>query len=240
MPELIFRPSSDLPPINSNETPASCSSGKIRYSLINEAECDNDATYIYAKALTINQGSAITQSRFGAAPSTNPSSAIKVKSLKICLTARVTNYGKNDGGFTFASFALTMNGTKSVFYTPQVYFTDTNWITRTTIFTKDSDGKSIEGIIINDISSVNADLYLRTEGGKGSAKNDDFEIRITQLYAVLTYEEISGPEASSGIHLKQNSAYAQAKAIWKKTNGVWAKTDKTAIDATKKYRLIKN
>jgi uncharacterized repeat protein (TIGR02543 family) len=47
-------------------------------------------------------------------------------------------------------------------------------------------------------------------------------------------------EASSGIHLKQNDAYAQAKAIWKKTNGVWAKTDKTAIDATKKYRLIKN
>ena len=47
-------------------------------------------------------------------------------------------------------------------------------------------------------------------------------------------------EASSGIHLKQNGAYAQAKAIWKKTNGVWAKTDKTAIDATKKYRLIKN
>ena len=47
-------------------------------------------------------------------------------------------------------------------------------------------------------------------------------------------------EASSGIHLKQNGAYAQAKAIWKKTNGVWDKTDKTAIDATKKYRLIKN
>lgn len=47
-------------------------------------------------------------------------------------------------------------------------------------------------------------------------------------------------EVSSGIHLKQNGAYAQAKAIWKKTNEVWAKTDKTAIDVTKKYRLIKN
>ena len=47
-------------------------------------------------------------------------------------------------------------------------------------------------------------------------------------------------ETSSGIYRKQNGAYAQAKAIWKKTNGVWAKTDKTAIDATKKYRLIKN
>ena len=47
-------------------------------------------------------------------------------------------------------------------------------------------------------------------------------------------------EAFSGVYLKQNGAYAQAKAIWKKTNGVWDKTDKTAIDATKKYRLIKN
>ena len=47
-------------------------------------------------------------------------------------------------------------------------------------------------------------------------------------------------EAFSGVYLKQNGAYAQAKAIWKKTNGVWSKTDKTAIDATKKYRLIKN
>lgn len=54
------------------------------------------------------------------------------------------------------------------------------------------------------------------------------------------YAKAIKSEVSSGIHLKQNSAYAQAKAIWKKTNGVWSKTDKTAIDATKKYRLIKN
>lgn len=58
--------------------------------------------------------------------------------------------------------------------------------------------------------------------------------------SLTLYAKAITSEASSGIHLKQNSAYAQAKAIWKKTNGVWAKTDKTAIDATKKYRLIKN
>ena len=57
--------------------------------------------------------------------------------------------------------------------------------------------------------------------------------------SLTLYAKAIKSEASSGIHLKQNSAYAQAKAIWKKTNGVWAKTDKTAIDATKKYRLIK-
>lgn len=57
--------------------------------------------------------------------------------------------------------------------------------------------------------------------------------------SITLYAKAIASEASSGIHLKQNGAYAQAKAIWKKTNGVWAKTDKTAIDATKKYRLIK-
>ena len=58
--------------------------------------------------------------------------------------------------------------------------------------------------------------------------------------SITLYAKAIISEASSGIYLKQNSAYAQAKAIWKKTNGVWAKTDKTAINATKKYRLIKN
>lgn len=58
--------------------------------------------------------------------------------------------------------------------------------------------------------------------------------------SLTLYAKAIKSEASSGIHLKQNGAYAQAKAIWKKTNEVWAKTDKTAIDATKKYRLIKN
>lgn len=58
--------------------------------------------------------------------------------------------------------------------------------------------------------------------------------------SLTLYAKAIKSEASSGIYLKLNGAYAQAKAIWKKTNGVWAKTDKTAIDATKKYRLIKN
>lgn len=58
--------------------------------------------------------------------------------------------------------------------------------------------------------------------------------------SLTLYAKAIKSEASSGIHLKQNGAYAQAKAIWKKTNEVWSKTDKTAIDATKKYRLIKN
>lgn len=67
-----------------------------------------------------------------------------------------------------------------------------------------------------------------------------YQTEDTSATSLTLYAKAIKSEASSGIHLKRNGAYAQAKAIWKKTNEVWAKTDKTAIDATKKYRLIKN
>ena len=67
-----------------------------------------------------------------------------------------------------------------------------------------------------------------------------YQTEDTSATSLTLYAKAIISEAFSGVYLKQNSAYAQAKAIWKKTNGVWAKTDKTAIDATKKYRLIKN
>lgn len=40
------------------------------------------------------------------------------------------------------------------------------------------------------------------------------------------------------IYLKQNGAYTQANAIYKKVNGVWTATDKTALDTTTKYKII--
>lgn len=48
------------------------------------------------------------------------------------------------------------------------------------------------------------------------------------------------PEESQGtqIYLKQNGAYKQAQAIYKKVNGVWTATDKTALDTTTKYKII--
>lgn len=44
--------------------------------------------------------------------------------------------------------------------------------------------------------------------------------------------------ATTGIYLKQNGAYKQAQAVYKKVNGVWTATDKTALDTTTKYKII--
>lgn len=42
----------------------------------------------------------------------------------------------------------------------------------------------------------------------------------------------------TGVYIKRAGAQVQAAAVWKKANGLWAKSDKTAIDAGKNYRLI--
>lgn len=59
------------------------------------------------------------------------------------------------------------------------------------------------------------------------------EVASFTLYALAT--SLSG----IGLYLKQNGTYEEAKAIWKKENGLWIKSDKTIIDTTKKYRIIR-
>ena len=59
------------------------------------------------------------------------------------------------------------------------------------------------------------------------------EVASFTLYALAT--SLSG----TGLYLKQNGTHEEAKAIWKKENGIWTKSDKTIIDTTKKYRIIR-
>lgn len=59
------------------------------------------------------------------------------------------------------------------------------------------------------------------------------EVASFTLYALAT--SLSG----TGLYLKQNGTHEEAKAIWKKENGIWTKSDKTIINTTKKYRIIR-
>lgn len=52
------------------------------------------------------------------------------------------------------------------------------------------------------------------------------------LYAKAT-------KGGSGVYLKRSGAYSEAFAVYKKQNGVWSAIDKSSIDQTKKYKLIK-
>lgn len=63
-----------------------------------------------------------------------------------------------------------------------------------------------------------------------------------QIWANSTVENIEGvfEKIPSGVYLKQNGSFAEAEDIYVKKNGVWVKTDKTAIDRTKKYKIIRS
>lgn len=54
------------------------------------------------------------------------------------------------------------------------------------------------------------------------------------LYAKATQAAPTG----TGVYIKRAGAQIQAAAVWRKANGLWAKSDKTAIEAGKNYRLI--
>lgn len=53
------------------------------------------------------------------------------------------------------------------------------------------------------------------------------------LYAKSTQAAPTG----TGVYIKRAGAQIQAAAVWKKANGLWVKSDKSAIDAGKNYLL---
>lgn len=53
------------------------------------------------------------------------------------------------------------------------------------------------------------------------------------LYAKATQAAPTG----TGVYIKRAGAQIQAAAVWRKANGLWVKSDKTAIEAGKNYRL---
>lgn len=74
--------------------------------------------------------------------------------------------------------------------------------------------------MLDSFDSANITVQIETNGQKNASKNDDFQNRITQAYLTVEYEPVSDA-TGTGIYLKQNGAYKEAQAAYKKVNGVW-------------------
>lgn len=91
-------------------------------------------------------------------------------------------------------------------------------------------GYVFRGWYVNEtLIDSNNPAYIITPDSPGAIMPDATSLT---LYAKAT--QIGG----TSIYLKQNGAYKQAQAIYKKVNGVWTATDKTALDTTTKYKII--
>lgn len=221
MATVILRPTADV------SLGHLCSSGSSGYALINEATADDNSTYI--KQIISSTSSVSATSRF----KVSGSGVGKFKISSIGLTVRLYFLTANDSDTASFSIQLTVNGKtgSSLTGTPNSSYSD---------FTKTYSPSDfgLTDTVFDGFDAANFVIQVETSGKKKRDKDDDSNIRITQVYITVEYEPVSDTTAS-GIYLKQNAAYTQANAIWKKTNGVWTKTDKTAIDTTKNYRLIK-
>ncbi len=232
----MYRPSGDVSGYSK------CSSGSDKYALINDTFADDDATYIY-------DGASDTQPYniadvFYAWPEKAINAKVRITNVRLFYRIRVTNAGKNDIHDSYISFVLTVGGSAYRFTTwskdsPHTYScTSTTYVNVERTLTATQDSIGLDAIPEFNPADATAQIEFRGSYQKGSSKNDDFQQRVTQIYAELTYEEVSEPETSTGLYLKQSGAYSQINAVWKKENGLWVKADKTAIDAGKNYRIV--
>lgn len=107
---------------------------------------------------------------------------------------------------------------------------DTSNVVHTGYYGFDKEYTGFNGKVVEDFDSSDAAIIgIQTGGYKEKKKNDDYQVRVTQLYVTLKYEPVSDT-SGTGIYIKQNGAYTQDQAAYKKVGGVWVQqTDMAAL-----------
>lgn len=83
-----------------------------------------------------------------------------------------------------------------------------------------------KNVIIDSFEdSYAAHIIIFSSAVKNNDKDDNFQVRITQVYVVLDYEEISDPETGTGIFLKSNGSWEEVKSVYKKVDGAWVQQE---------------
>lgn len=216
MAELILRPVGDI------SLTHSCSSGQIGYVLINEETADDDAGYIYQ----IISGTTMSYLSSTFKLSGAISGKIKATGLKLCYSVMKTS--TQEGCTGGISTALSVNG--------EIWKSMSGNLT--SVQTSYSSGGIVANIqipasanvVFDNLDNANIVLTIKTGGTKKQSKQDDFQVRLTQIYAILTYEEVSNPETGTGLYFKSNDSWMEAKSAYKKVSGTWVEqTDLPAI-----------
>ena len=201
-----------LRPIADDTLKMSRSSGSDCYLLVNEASADGDSTYIYVNVtdMNLNYG---TSWFYLSSPSEKK---IKINSYTIHMTARYTGKTSNEVKVSASVFPDGISS-KEVFSSESI----------TGEYSEISGAyDGFNGMIIDSFKNSKAErISIYAGGSKTKDKNDDFQIRITQVYVVLDYEEITDPETGTGIFLKSNGSWEEVKSVYKKVDGTWVQQE---------------
>ena len=195
MATLILRPVSD------ESLNHSCNSGSSGYSLISESSADDDSTYIYQTVSSTSSASVTSSFTLGG---TMPSGLFKITGATLYVR------GRSSADYTYSgTYQLSIDSSASSMSLSTSYQTSSNTGVATSLINNTYTSSNFPSLSV----------AITTTGKKSSTKDDDFQIRVTQVYLELEYEEIV--EDNSIIYIKESGNWNKYRTVYKKENGIW-------------------
>ena len=208
MATLILRPVSD------GSLRHHCSSGSSGYAMISESSADDDSTYVYQ---TVSSRTSTSETSSFTLGGTMPNGRFKI--TKATLYVR----GRSTGEYTYSgTYKLSIDSSASSMSLSTSYQTSSSTGVATSLINNTYTSSNFPSLSVT----------ITTTGRKSSTKDDDFQIRVTQVYLQLEYEEIV-----EDIYIKENGNWNKYSAVYKKENGIWVlQSNLTSIfDANTNY-----
>ena len=205
MATLILRPVSD------ESLKHSCSSGSSGYAMISESSADDDSTYIYQSVTGRTSTSETSSFTLGG---TMPSGRFKI--TKATLYVR----GRSTGEYTYSgTYKLSIDSSASSMSLSTSYQTSSSTGVATSLINNTYTSSNFPSLSVT----------ITTAGNKSSSKNSSFQIRVTQIYLELEYEEII--EDPSAYYIKVDGRWRKVLTAYRKVNGAWEEFDYTYDDS---------
>lgn len=205
MATLILRPVSD------ESLNHSCNSGSNGYSLISESSVDDDSTYIYQTVSSTSSASVTSSFTLGG---TMPSGLFKITGATLYVR------GRSSANYTYSgTYQLSIDSSTSSMSLSTSYQTSSSTGVATSLINNTYTSSNFPSLSVT----------ITTAGNKSTSKNSSFQIRITQIYLELEYEEIV--EDSSAYYIKVDGRWRKVLTAYRKVNGVWEEFDYTYDDS---------
>ena len=204
MATLILRPARD------ESIGHAYSSGDIGYAMISESSADDDSTYIYQTVSSTSSASVTSSFTLGG---TMPSGSFKITGATLYVR------GRSSANYTYSgTYKLSIDSSASSMSLSTSYQTSSSGVATS--------------LINNTYTSSNfpsLSVTITTAGKKSSSKDSNFQIRVTQIYLELEYEEIV--EDPPAYYVKVDGRWRKVLTAYRKVNGAWEEFNYTYDDS---------
>ena len=199
-----------LRPVRDESIGHSYSSGDGGYAMISESSADDDSTYIYQTVSSTSSASVTSSFTLGG---TMPSGSFKITGATLYVR------GRSSANYTYSgTYKLSIDSSASSMSLSTSYQTSSSGVATS--------------LINNTYTSSNfpsLSVTITTAGKKSSSKNSNFQIRVTQIYLELEYEEIV--EDPPAYYVKVDGRWRKVLTAYRKVNGAWEEFNYTYDDS---------